>query len=80
MLTELDLPIWLGGSDLETEGQWKWASTENEVSRDPYFWKSDQPDNGDREEHCLEMHPYGEWNDEKCSDRQISVCEFINIL
>ena len=64
-----DRLCWLGGSDREHEGEWKWASGE------PFSytnWTSGEPNNSEGAEHCMQfglkadtgLRSFGsEWND-----------------
>ena len=61
--SRLDPWLWLGGSDEETEGEWKWVTGED------FFyqrWRGGQPDNGGGTEHSLHTRSVnGEWNDDQ---------------
>jgi len=70
--------IWLGGSDLETEGQWKWSSgplagqtfwsTEN-PNQMYTEWRQGEPNNADKED-CMTMVSDWGWNDVQCEEIQ----------
>ncbi|XP_034784432.2 C-type lectin domain family 4 member F-like isoform X2 [Acipenser ruthenus] len=62
---------WIGLSDLETEGQWKWLDG-TEVGKS--YWKSAQPDNFN-EEDCGEILQTGELNDSHCNTMKLWICE-----
>ncbi|KAK1168700.1 C-type lectin domain family 4 member F-like isoform X3 [Acipenser oxyrinchus oxyrinchus] len=62
---------WIGLSDLETEGQWKWLDG-TEVGKS--YWKSAQPDNFN-EEDCGEILQTGELNDSHCNTMKSWICE-----
>lgn len=67
---------WLGGSDREQEGVWKWE-TSNELLTIT-DWIKDQPNNFNNQD-CLTVHTDPDvdfkWNDEYCSKRLRFVCE-----
>ncbi|KAJ8302218.1 hypothetical protein KUTeg_021205 [Tegillarca granosa] len=66
---------WIGGSDMEVEGEWRWMK-----SRQPFqftAWAPGQPDDANKHEDCL--HLYGvsgfKWNDYPCSIKGYFICE-----
>lgn len=69
--------IWMGGSDLDKEGQWKW------VTGEPFSytnWRKggtngqiQAPDNDMGLEHCLDWS--NGWNDNKCYTDYHFLCE-----
>ncbi|XP_050976874.1 CD209 antigen-like protein B [Labeo rohita] len=52
---------WIGLTDTDVEGTWKWVDGSTLTSG---FWKSGEP-NGDRRENCVVSHSSG-WNDYPC--------------
>ncbi|XP_067259885.1 CD209 antigen-like protein C isoform X2 [Chanodichthys erythropterus] len=67
--------VWIGLSDIETEGRMKWADNST-LNRG--FWSKDEPNNkGD--EDCVELipthDPGNNWNDVPCSNRMKGICE-----
>jgi len=64
--------IWIGGSDKEEEGVWKWLDCSS--FRDHRFtaWAHHQPSNG-KDQHCLELWSR-KWNDNLCSKKNNFVC------
>nr|XP_022310794.1 uncharacterized protein LOC111116095 [Crassostrea virginica] len=64
---------WLGGNDGDREGSWVWSG--GLLSWNYANWKAGQPDDSNSED-CLMMYPEnGEWNDLKCSETLMFVCE-----
>ncbi|XP_067653609.1 perlucin-like [Haliotis asinina] len=66
---------WLGASDLNVEGKWRW-----EGQRRMTFtaWAPGQPDNAGSNEHCLEIRrDFGNylWNDFVCQSPSNFICE-----
>ena len=70
---------WIGLSDLETEGTFKWESSNSTVELTD--WYGGQPDNKGDVEHCIEMRlEYGnKWNDQSCSTLLHGICQFRNV-
>ena len=71
--------IWIGGSDIEEEGVWKWTDcTQWEVE----FWAPRQPTNLFNNEDCLQLvlrwdtrpDHSGKWNDEPCVQKYEFLC------
>uniref|UniRef100_A0A3B4AFV5 C-type lectin domain-containing protein n=1 Tax=Periophthalmus magnuspinnatus TaxID=409849 RepID=A0A3B4AFV5_9GOBI len=65
---------WIGLSDLEQEGVWKWVDGSLVRTR---FWTRGEPNNLNNED-CGEMNFKNElknWNDHLCTDRKLCICE-----
>ena len=67
---------WLGGTDIEEEGNWRWLDgTKFSWTK----WYSDEPNNSGGVEHCL--HLAGDawiknvWNDAPCDRQMMSICK-----
>ena len=72
-LREIGDIIWLGGSDREVEGEWRWESSAERIDMNK-FWESGQP-NEIGDQNCLYMLSV-RFGDFKCSFRLPFVCEF----
>ncbi|XP_054638059.1 low affinity immunoglobulin epsilon Fc receptor-like [Dunckerocampus dactyliophorus] len=65
---------WIGLSDLDREGEWKWVNGDNLNFKG--FWQKGQPSNTDRDEDCAEVSRAGNgWNDMPCRTKLSWVCE-----
>ena len=54
--------VWLGGTDKDKEGTWKWTDGS------PFEftgWRPKQPDNYKGREDCLHMYRLGKWTDNR---------------
>jgi len=58
--------LWIGGSDLEVEGSWKWADCN---SWEFTMWASGEPNNRWEAQNCLNYHPAKDhfWYDQLCA-------------
>ncbi|XP_071164168.1 perlucin-like isoform X1 [Mytilus edulis] len=67
--------FWLGGSDWDNEGEWKWEP--HAIQMKFTNWHKGQPDNSGGKEHCLSVHrSYRyEFVDNNCHDSQHYLCE-----
>ena len=65
--------FWLGGSDREVEGEWRWESNAEQIDMNK-FWESGEP-NSSGDQDCLCMWSSG-FIDYFCSFRLPFVCEF----
>jgi len=73
--------VWLGGSDAETEGKWKWVSGPHSNT---LFWDAETPiqhfvswgvnePNNVNKEDCVSISKDGNWNDNNCDSSFLSV-------
>lgn len=74
--------IWIGGNDLDHEGQFVWKPSDKNMTYTN--WSNDiwqQPDNYRDDEHCLELYVMDTtnvfWNDGPCWEKKRFICEFI---
>ncbi|KAL7404494.1 hypothetical protein ABVT39_015586 [Epinephelus coioides] len=77
---KFDKRIWIGLTDQDEEGVWKWVDGTALTAK---YWYAPQPDDGGQlgvKEDCAEMYvkssdPLLKWNDNPCSHRNYWVCE-----
>ena len=79
MVNLVNSNIWMGGSDIASEGTWMWEDGKPWALYKNFA--SGEPNDGAGGEDCLEMvkgnHNDGRWNDISCSDALRSVCKKI---
>ncbi|XP_045180015.2 C-type lectin domain family 4 member M-like isoform X2 [Mercenaria mercenaria] len=63
--------FWVGGNDLQVEGQWKWATSNEDVQFTAW---GHHPSNSNRNENCMEIAGLT-WNDNQCDRSQRYICE-----
>ncbi|XP_026104413.1 CD209 antigen-like protein C isoform X2 [Carassius auratus] len=63
--------FWIGLTDIEVEGRWKWVDGSTLTSG---FWVSGEPNNQGTEEDCANTHSSG-WFDTKCDSSVKWICE-----
>jgi hypothetical protein len=69
-----DQDVWLGASDFEDEGNFRWFDGDD-VDPDG-SWAPAQPDNFEGRENCLELRAMdGRWNDVPCTSEKLALCE-----
>ena len=74
--------FWLGASDVDEEGDWKWVTGEDWNYTN---WNTNQPDDAGGKEHYLHMYTessrFGKWNDlpNKYSTPVSFICEFDSV-
>lgn len=71
-----DCTSWIGGNDIETEGQFVWGH-----SKTPFTYMNWDPDNPNDYEHeikirdCVDIFYNGQWNDRLCDALANFICE-----
>ncbi|XP_052764135.1 perlucin-like protein [Mya arenaria] len=66
---------WVGGTDLENEGEWVWLESDKPMTGGYSNWEPGEP-NSSGDEDCTDMRPgHHGWNDEKCWVNLNYVCE-----
>ncbi|XP_067354857.1 CD209 antigen-like protein C [Channa argus] len=76
LLIQLGKDVWIGLSDQETEGAWKWV--DGTVLTTSY-WGINEPNSHEgKEEDCGEIKFYekgNSWNDKPCDSKNVWICE-----
>ncbi|XP_077115483.1 mannose-binding protein A-like [Ranitomeya variabilis] len=67
-----NLSAYLGITDIQTEGTFRYSDGKSITYTN---WKAGEP-NQRGEEDCAEMWVNGEWNDGKCNQKRLNICEF----
>ena len=72
--------VWVGATDLVSEGKWYWAASDMPVSSAFTYWNPGQPDNGQPGgENCMEfmnsVNSGNHWNDNQCDSKHSFICQ-----
>lgn len=68
--------FWVGSSDLETEGVFRWFYSGKEFDSD--LWASSQPDNRNNSQNCVNLNQnLIKFSDENCDDESHYICEYV---
>ena len=72
--------VWIGGSDQDVEGKWKWHTLKSKFDIGYFNWAPHEPDNAPNE-NCLVIDRkdatnewYNKWNDKKCHFKLYFIC------
>ncbi|XP_039626364.1 C-type lectin domain family 4 member A-like isoform X2 [Polypterus senegalus] len=72
--------FWIGLSDTEEEGNYKWEDGTN-FTTTTTFWRTGQPDDYNDNEDCIALDTEkGTWNDAPCNDKYFFICENTTLL
>jgi hypothetical protein len=64
--------LWIGAFQGPTEGAWFWSTGER---FDFTAWSTNQPDDFQMNEDCVQLYVGGLWNDRSCTSRLPYLCE-----
>ncbi|XP_062614237.1 macrophage mannose receptor 1-like [Saccostrea cucullata] len=69
--------FWVGGTDIMSEGDWKWATSQKPVTYSD--WYPGRPSDSHHNVNCLELsHNYRyQWNDQDCRVQNHFICEML---
>ncbi|VDI59205.1 Hypothetical predicted protein [Mytilus galloprovincialis] len=77
--------IWIGGSDLKSEGTWVWNYSQEEKLIQPTFWGPNQPNNYNNQDCLAYFKFYNDgitwfldgyaWDDDECQYQFHFMCE-----
>ncbi|XP_069073101.1 C-type lectin domain family 4 member E-like [Pleurodeles waltl] len=76
--TKTDI-YWIGLTDKDQEGVWKWVN--NVTLQSESFWDCNQPNDSGKAQDCATMRPPGScgalglWNDDSCAKKHKFICE-----
>ncbi|XP_028678923.2 hepatic lectin-like [Erpetoichthys calabaricus] len=72
--------FWIGLSDTEEEGEFKWEDGTN-FTTTTTFWRTGQPDDYNDNEDCIARDTEkGTWNDVPCNSKYFFICEKTSLL
>merc|ERR1712213_53482 len=67
---------WIGLTDFLDEGDFSWVDgTAFDETSSFNNWRSNAPNNGNGNQHCVQIRPDGEWDDVICNKAQAYVCQ-----
>jgi spore coat protein CotH len=66
------LEWWIGLSDRETEGEFRW---EDSSALDFERWNAGEPNDSAENEDCAQLTPWGAWNDRDCGTGAAYICQ-----
>ena len=68
--------VWLGGSDLQEEGNWVWDSNQESINR-MEFWYPGRPYDHNENHNCLGFYSTAMTDSVGCTYTRFSICEYI---
>ncbi|XP_034147080.1 CD209 antigen-like [Esox lucius] len=76
-LISLNIRTWIGLSDIETEGTWRWVDGTPLTTA---YWGEKEPNNAGGGKDCAEIYhcitdPVNKWNDNSCTSQLNWICE-----
>ena len=72
---------WIGYSDTQSEGSWKWQNPNEDGMDDNYRkWTPGRPDNYGGNEDCGAVTDQSQWEDLNCETKLPFFCEFGKVL
>ena len=72
----IDGRIWIGATDQQVEGSFRWASLPEVAPVLHTNWAANEPDGGTAENCVIMTSHTGFWRDEPCDMNKISLCEY----
>ncbi|XP_055367119.1 CD209 antigen-like protein E [Betta splendens] len=72
----LPLRVWIGLTDAETEGTWKWV--DGTLLGSLSYWAAGEPNDLGGAEDCGEVVWNRYWNDESCDHQDYWICEWVS--
>ncbi|KAL5006149.1 hypothetical protein ScPMuIL_017307 [Solemya velum] len=68
---EINETHWIGARSVS--GSWKWFGSDDEVTYNN--WASDEPNDHNKDEDCVQIYSNGLWNDQRCNKHLRYICE-----
>ncbi|XP_013919830.1 PREDICTED: hepatic lectin-like [Thamnophis sirtalis] len=65
---------WIGLSDHNDEGQWRWVDGTDYRTSFKY-WSEGEPNDHSNNEDCAEIYQAGRWNDVSCNIKKFYICK-----
>ena len=73
-----EMKSWIGGTDQDVEGVWRWAVTGELLTATGIYWATGEPNHSGFGEDCLGyMWNTGKWFDKICSSLLKYICESV---
>jgi len=68
--------FWVGASDLENEGTFRWFYSGDQFNQD--LWANEEPDNKNDKEHCVHLNTdFLKFSDANCEERGYYICQYM---